>query len=260
MKESPEVVRIQRHFAGGHIAFLLLVFLPPLVLAYGLSAGPDVVFFAGRGIAFTLTAAVLALFLPVLYTCVRPTSRFLLVSVWLPAVTLAFVGLMYRRRTTSAAEALSGRPCFDDPAKQGLQLAYEAADEFYGACQAWRPQVGNRPAGAPEDVHGVAECPNYEIAARKWGRQWDYLASLERRFPCGGICYPSRRLFVDAGTYGPSCGPFAAEWLWVARVQASVLLWYSVFVMVMLVPSHMLLLAPMVRRYDDALVAHPDHF
>lgn len=253
MKEPDEVKRLQRRFAVGHTAFLLVVFLPPLALALHLGLGPDVIFFAGRGMAFLLVAVVVALFLPLMHMCFRPTNRFLLTSVWLPAAVLAFVAFMYRHRTTVATDALMAQPCFDNDDKKGLQEAYLVANNLYGACMAWRPP----PTGAPEEVDSVTECPEYHSATRKYRKEFIYLATLERRFPCGGVCYPGRRLWVDPGTYGLACSPFAAQWLRSAHTQSQVLLGYSLFVMIALIPSHMFLLAPMVRRYDHVLHANP---
>jgi len=250
------VRRLQRRFAVGHTAFLFIVFLPPLAFALQLGLGPDVLYFAGRGLVLVLTAALLGLICPFMHTCFRPTNRFLLVSVWVPAATFAFVGFMYRHRTSEAAAALRAPSCFDDPAKKRLQIAYLAADELYGACMAWRPP----PTGAPQEVDSVTECPEYHVAARDWDKEFHYLASLERRFPCGGVCYAGRRLWVDPGTYGSSCSPFAAQWLIMGHTQASVLMGYSIFIIVVLIPSHMLLLSPMVRRYDHALHASPHPF
>jgi len=256
MKEPEEIRRLQRQFAVGHAAFIFVVFLPPLALALRLGLSPDVLFFADRGLLLLLTAAVLGLIFPFMHVCFRPTNRFMLVSVWLPALTFFFVGFMYRYRTSAATAALRHPSCFDDPAKKGLEKAYRAADELYGVCMAWRPP----PTGAPAAVDSIAECPDYHSALRLWGREFNYLATLERRFPCGGVCYAGRRLWVDPGTYGAACSPFAAQWMSSAHVQATILLGYSIFVMVVLIPSHIVCLSPLVRRYDEELLASPYPF
>lgn len=251
MKTSPseEVQWLRRLFAVGHAIGLAVLFLPVVPLALSVVSGADVIFWAGRSMLLVILVLALALALPALGGCFRPTSRFFLASVWAPAALLALVSCGYRFRAQATADALLGPACFDHPQRQDLQRAYEAADALYGACLSILVQQ----PGLPPEIHSVAECPRYPKTAKQWGRQFDYLASLESRFPCAGICYGGRRLWQDAGVLAPSCAPFARQALTGARAWATVLLAYSLLVIVALIPAQVALLSPLVTRYDDAI-------
>lgn len=248
---SDEVRSLRRLFSVGHAIALIFVILPIIPLTLGVALGRDVIFWAGKAMLLAALVLTLALAVPALGACFRPTIRFLLVSVWLPAGLLAVVSCIYRSRAQQAADALLGPECFGHPVRRDLQEAYEAADAIYGACLSILVQQ----PGPPPTLASVAECPQYPKLAKQWGKQFAYLADLEGRFPCTGICYSGRRLWQDAGVLAPSCAPFAGAALKGAISWATVLLTYSAVVLFASILAQVLFVSPLVRRYDEALVA-----
>lgn len=251
MKPSEEVQRVRRQFAVGHAIFLFVVFLPLFVLALAIGVSEDVSYFVGNLLVLLLLPVPVALVLPALHTVVRPTSRFLLVSVGVPAATLAVTGLVWRVRIDAAVTALGSPECFALPAKHQLHLAYAAADELYGICQTLMRDA----SGDPQQVLSIWDCVHYEEASKEWGRQFGYLESLERRFPCAGICYGGRRLWHDADTLAPPCGAFAAQWLRSAGTLAAVIVGCSIFLLLLLIPGEAVLLRLLVKRHDNVLAS-----
>mmetsp|Transcript_79897 Transcript_79897/g.230964 ORF Transcript_79897/g.230964 Transcript_79897/m.230964 type:complete len:256 (+) Transcript_79897:168-935(+) len=252
MKSSEEVRSLRRLFAVGHGITVNFVLLPLLPLALGVATGADVVFWAGRSIQVAIFALLIALALPALGLCFRPTSRFYLTSVWLPMGFLAATSIICRSRIGTASKALMSPMCADHVVKHDLEQAYEDADGLYGTCIAMLV----REKGGIPDIAGVADCSRYRKAAIRWGKEFNYLASLEDRYPCAGMCYGGRRLWEDAGELGPPCGPFVAQALDGARLQVNVLLAYSLIVIVLMMASQATMLGSLVRRYDHALMAN----
>lgn len=254
--KSEEAQSLRRLFAVGHGVALTVLLLPVLPTALGIARGPDVLFWVGKSMLMVITATLLALALPLLSTCFRPTGKFLSSSVMIPFGLMAAICILHRVRGRWASESLMSANCFDHPDMRDLQAAYDAADEVYAACIG---DLAKQEGIPPMLMDGVSDCPRYHTEAKRWRREFRYLSSLEQRFPCSGVCYGGRRLWQDPqGVIGPPCGTFAAQTLQRATSQASGLLAYSIIVIVMLIPAHIWFLSPLVRRYDDAILTPAD--
>lgn len=246
-KYSDEAARLQRLFAVGHTAFVLTVFSPLLFLALVVGLNADVVYFVGWPFSLLLVFVATALLLPLLHMCVRPTGTLLRLSVWVPCLILACSALFYTVRLGAVRNALESRECLASPGKRSLNLAYQAADDFYGICQTLLGQ----PPGTVEEVESIADCPDFELTAGAWTKQFHYLASLEARFPCSGVCYAGRRLWFDPGTLAPPCSPFVLQKIRVACIQAEIVFGCSLLLIALLIPSQALLVEPMLEHYNE---------
>jgi len=247
--QSNEALRLRRLFAVGHAAFLAAVYLPLLVYAFAISFNTDVRYFVGWPISLLLLFVVAALHVPLFHTCLRPTTRLISTSVWVPALALIVVAIVYHTLISGVLEAMESRECYASAEKKHLQLSHEAADDLYGVCQTMMGQ----PPGDPEEVASVVDCPEYAEGSLGRRRAFEYLASLEARFPCSGMCYINRRLWFDPGSLAPPCGMFIAQRIRVAKSQAAILVVCSVLLGILLIPAR-LLLEPMIEHYNDVLV------
>lgn len=253
MKHSEETLRLRRLFAVGHTAFILTVFVPLLFLALVVGRNEDVLYFVGWPLSLLLVIVGAALLMPLLHLCVRPTSTLLKISVWVPTLVLAGSALAYTVRLGAVRAALESRECLASPGKRSLNLAYEAADDFYGICQSLLGQ----PPGKAEEVQSIVDCPDFEMTATEWNRQFNYLASLEARYPCAGVCYTGRRLWYEPGALAPPCSPFVLQKIRVAYTQATIVLGCSLLLLVLLIPVQAQLLDPMLTHYNDLRIAMP---
>mmetsp|Transcript_4973 Transcript_4973/g.7714 ORF Transcript_4973/g.7714 Transcript_4973/m.7714 type:complete len:85 (+) Transcript_4973:123-377(+) len=77
----------------------------------------------------------------------------------------------------------------------------------------------------------------------------DYLRGLESRFQCAGMCNTALRLWEDAGTPAAACSMFISQWLHGANVNARIILWYNLFVILISVPLFILLLDSFFESY-----------
>jgi len=249
MKHSEDIRRLRRLFAVGHTALILTIFAPMLYLTLVVGLNVDVVYFVGWPFSLLLVFVATALLLPLLHFCVRPTSTLFQIGFWAPALVLACSSLIYTWQLTAARDAFASRECLASPGKRSLNLAHQAADEFYGVCQS----ILGQPPGKAAEVTSIADCPDFEMMLAEWGGQFNYLASLEARFPCTGTCYTGRRLWYDPGTLAPNCSPFVLQTLQVAHTQASIVLGCTVLLLLLMLPSQSMLVGPMLQHYNDLI-------
>ncbi|CAK0868499.1 unnamed protein product [Prorocentrum cordatum] len=246
-----EAAALRRRFAGGHAFVLLVLFAPPLTLCASLLVSLDVVFFVGRWWLSPLLLLPLALIFPLL-TVVRPRpTGLILASVLTPCVVFILVGAHYASHTEVAVTTLRSRDCFALDDKKELARAHQVAEQIYRGC-----------AEAVLGTASVAGCPGYREAAEQYGRcrgrqltssgarQFDYLESLEVRFPCAGICHRGLRLWGPGrGQEAPSCGLFVAEWMGAAHTQAEMVLAYSTVVALAAIPGTTVVLQPFLQNW-----------
>jgi hypothetical protein len=234
-----EAAALRRRFAGGHAFVLLVLFSPPLTLCSSLLVSLDVVFFVGRWWLAPLLLLPLALIFPLL-TVARPRpTGLILASVLTPCVVFILVGQHYATHTEVAVTTLRSRDCFALDEKKELARAHQVAEQIYRGC-----------AEAASGTASVAGCPGYKEAAEQHGRQFDYLESLELRFPCSGICHRGLRLWgLDHGMEAPSCGLFVAEWMGAAHTQAEMVLAYSTVVALAAIPGITVVLQPFLQNW-----------
>jgi len=232
------------NFAVGHVLVLLVVFFPPFAYCLFLGIRVDAAYFLGHGTLVAALALVpLTLLFPAIYLCGLKTinSRMVLTSVWIPVLIFALAGSRARMHGIVAMNALESRDCYAFPEKRKLHRAYLVASELRQSCVT-RPGLS---------AASIEECPGYESAASAWARQFRYLQSLESRFPCSGVCSYGERLWFEPGTMAPSCGPFAAQWLWSAYTQATIVLGYSVLVGLVSIPAKLLIIDPLVGHFKN---------
>jgi len=232
------------NFAIGHVLVLLVIFFPPFAYCLFLGIRIDAAYFLGHGTLVAALALVpLTLLFPAIYVCgiKKINSRMVLCSIWAPVLIFAIAGSRARMHGIVAMNALESRDCYAFPDKRKLHRAYLVASELRQSCT-------TRPGLLAATIE---ECPGYEEAAASWPRQFRYLKSLESRFPCSGVCSYGERLWFEPGTMAPSCGPFAAQWLWSAHTQATIVLTYSVIVGLASIPTKLLLIDPLMAHFKD---------
>jgi|Transcript_45465 hypothetical protein len=237
--------RLRRLLNIGHVAFLLFLFAPPLTLCVAMAAEVNIAYFVGRS-AWWAVLIIVTLFLAFAFFRVRRTKPVVLATIWVPAALLALVGGIYRLRAEITAASLESRDCFAFKDKRELQRAYQVADELWESCV---NQV-ILPASVDATPTKITDCPAYPSAVATYGKQFAYLESLESRYQCAGICHRGKRLWDEAGTIAPSCGPFVSQWLYAGHAQASIVLWYSVIVILTMFPAHSLLMMPLFEQYE----------
>lgn len=232
------------NFAVGHVILLFVVFFPPFTYCLFLGMRVDAVYFLGHTAlmaAFMLVP--ITLIFPALYLCgiSRLTGRLVLTSVWIPLIVYGLAGSRSRMHSMLAMNALESRDCYAYPEKRMLHRAYLVASELHQSCTT-RSGIA---------AMTIEECPGYEDVAMTWSKQFRYLKSLESRFPCSGICNYGERLWFEPGTMAPSCGAFAAQWLWSTYTQASIVLVYSLVVGFASIPTKLLLIDPLMAHFKD---------
>lgn len=230
------------NFAIGHVLVLLVVFFPPFAYCLFLGIRVDAAYFIGHGTLMAALALVpLTLLFPAIYVSgiKRVNSRMVMFSIWIPLLMYALAGSRSRMHAIVAMNALESRDCYSFAEKRKLHRAYLVASELRQSCTT---QPGY-------SAVSIEECPGYQSTASAWSRQFRYLKSLESRFPCSGVCSYGERLWLEPGTMAPSCGPFAAQWLWSAYTQATIVLGYSVLVGLASIPTKLLLIDPLVGHF-----------
>ncbi|CAK0868495.1 unnamed protein product [Prorocentrum cordatum] len=242
-----------RRFAGGHAFVLLVLFAPPLTLCASLLVSLDVVFFVGRWWLSPLLLLPLALIFPLL-TVVRPRpTGLILASVLTPCVVFILVGAHYASHTEVAVTTLR-RVAIASPwtTRRSWRVPTRSLSKFTAgaprrswAQRAWQaaPATGRRPSSTA----GAGADSSPPVAR---GSQFDYLESLEVRFPCAGICHRGLRLWGPGrGQEAPSCGLFVAEWMGAAHTQAEMVLAYSTVVALAAIPGTTVVLQPFLQNW-----------
>eukprot|EP00413_Alexandrium_margalefii_P003386 CAMPEP_0204512654 /NCGR_PEP_ID=MMETSP0661-20131031/1071_1 /ASSEMBLY_ACC=CAM_ASM_000606 /TAXON_ID=109239 /ORGANISM="Alexandrium margalefi, Strain AMGDE01CS-322" /LENGTH=252 /DNA_ID=CAMNT_0051517779 /DNA_START=55 /DNA_END=813 /DNA_ORIENTATION=+ len=233
-------------FAVGHVIALLMVLLPPLLYSIFLGFRIDVAYFVGRKDLSLLLLMPLGCLAPLVYLRGRQklSSGIVMATLWVPMAVYACISLRHLLEASAAIEALEDMDCYAFEGKRHLQRAYEVAEELYTSCTE-RPGMELAP---------VRECPGYSALADAWEREFLYLQALEVRFPCAGICRHGRRLWEGAGRLAPACGRFAVQWLWSAKMQASMVLGYSVLALLASLPAMGLVVNPLVEQINAPLL------
>lgn len=236
--------KLRTSFAFAHLIVLFMVLFPPFTCSVLLGYRTDAAYFVGRGpLIGALCLVPLVLVFPLLFlgTTTKISSMRLMTSLWVPLVIFALLGSRYRIETKVAMTSLLSKDCYSFQEKAKLQHAYEIAEDLYVSCTK-RPGL--------EEV-SVDECPGYLELERTWERQFGYLAALEQRFPCAGICQEARRFWHEPGRLAPDCGTFAAQWIWSAYVQALIVLAYSATLIALSIPAKLLLVDPLVHQLRE---------
>lgn len=244
--EQKNNTKLRRLLNVGHVAFLIFLFAPPLTLCVALGADMNVAYFVGRWAWWSLIILPM-IGIMALATGARKSKAMVLATIWVPAAVLCLVGGLYRARTEIVAHSLQSRDCFAFQDKRELQRAYQVADELWESCN---NQV-ILPASMTSTPKSVMDCPAYPDAAVTYRKQFAYLERLEANYQCAGICHRGKRLFHEAGVIAPSCGPIAAQWLLAGHSQAAIVLWYSVFVILLMFPGHVFLMMPLLEQLDE---------
>mmetsp|Transcript_29788 Transcript_29788/g.47982 ORF Transcript_29788/g.47982 Transcript_29788/m.47982 type:complete len:270 (+) Transcript_29788:49-858(+) len=211
-----------------HSFLLLTIFVPPTLLLWQLAHITDVRYFLGLHWADAAYAVVLfSLVVPLLHLRMRLHPWAFLMSVWIPAFVFVAVAWHYRDGTFAVMEALQNHDCMAFAEKRPLEKAHEEAATFYRNC-------------SDQSVFTIAECPRYEEVFKMAPTEMTYLQDLEKRFPCAGFCNSARRLWEHAGHPAPACSLFAQQWIQGGYVQARIVLWYNVFIILVAVPAMLL--------------------
>lgn len=233
----------RRSMALGHTLTVLAVFAPPLVICLTLGFDQDVVFFTGRLGLLPLLMTLLLPVLPMVHLFVGPTSgHFFVASLVVPAFVFWAVGGILGSTTDIAQTAMLNRDCHSYKPKQELHRSYDLAMNFKNTICAGEETIQT--------------CNGYnEIAQSNLGN-FRYLAALETRFQCGGVCSsgpplwarkPADRSGTPPASLVPICDLFVAQWLQGASTQASIVKWYGLIVGMLSVPLGFFLFEPLAK-------------
>lgn len=231
--------QFKRFVAWAHSFGMLIVLMPPFMLCIYIGFNSDVKYFVGQA---ALSGFFVLAWLPIMHFshhCIRWHNWFFMASLWVPFVFFAFIGGMQRADISNVVDALRSTDCNSFEEKRQLNLAYQDALAVYNNCGLYT-KIG---------VVSIEECMQYNDVKDTWARQFQYLQALEQRFPCAGVCTPGNiRLWEGAGIAAPECDLFAAEWMWGAKVQATTVLGYTVFMLFVSIPIYMQII-PFLHKY-----------
>lgn len=224
---------------------LFLLFAPATICSIHLGMDPDVRYWCGW---FGMCAWVIPFLLIVqhiIHARIHEPKRMLvIVSVLLPSVFFSAVGGVYMHELNLAATRLYDGDCNTFQEKSALQSEYQAALELYDKCTARLEKDGS----GPEPT--IETCNEYqEVESRADTddlRRWQYLARVEPQYMCAGFCTGGKSLWTRNPNYLPPCARFMALKLYYQASLASCCLWYSVGIIVLYFPAHMLM-APFFR-------------
>jgi hypothetical protein len=245
---------ISRLMACCHTAFLVALFIVPLVVCCRVVSGPNVSYFMGPQLVYLLCLVPVLVFVPMLHLwhC-RLSGAFYLGTVWCPAIVLICVTGAYREKLTIAQASLASSDCYGFEMKGDLQRAYDAAKDLKATCEPAYPGMSK--------AHSVVDCEGYGDLWGDFAVELDFLQEVEGRSPCAGICTGGQRLWDGPNDYvfrettqvgvsagAPACGPFVSEWLKGAQTRTTIVLAYSILVVALSIPGYSLFLEPMI--YD----------
>lgn len=225
--------------ADMHTFALLLVFTPPFILSMWFPSNKESVYWTGRGSYAALCVPVFICVLHIAQRFMKAPPKLLFVgSFWLPAMVFVIIGAVYMNDARLHQRGLQPADCEGNSEGGKLQKAYTVAYEVAANCKFGKGAV------APTSVMG---CPNYKTAKEEWNEEFNYLAVLEAQHPCGGFCKAGVRLWYGAGNSAPSCRTFVQERLKAIYSLSSLLMWYSIFVMIVAAPTY-IYLAPVFSK------------
>jgi len=225
--------------ADMHTFALLLVFTPAFILSMWFPGNKESVYWTGYGAYAALSVPILICALHIAQRFMKaPPKLLFLGSFWIPALIFVIIGAVYMNDTRLHQQGLQGSDCESHSEGAALQKAYKVAYGVAANCKFGKGAV------APTSVMG---CPNYKAAKEEWEDEFNYLKLLEAQHPCGGFCKGGVRLWYGAGNNAPSCRTFVQERLKAIYSLSSLLMWYSIFVMVVAAPVY-IYLAPVFSK------------
>lgn len=217
--------QLKRNVASLHVFVVLAVFAPPFMLCMNLAMNMDAAYFNGRWpplLALFLIPMIIALPAAHIHWPSKMKSTVFLFSIWIPAAIFAGVGGFAKSQAYVTMSALENSDCKSMQEKVHLQRAYEEAKDVIYACE--------------DKGIAIEDCPVERRMSKKVMPELQYLQSLEHRFPCAGFCEDGQRLWDNGHNEAPACKAFASEWIRGAYVQAKIVLLYSGFVLLAMIP------------------------
>lgn len=228
---SPMIKDRRKALVDMHAFMLLTFFTPPLMLCFSMGRCADAAYFLG---SWPLIAVVIPPMLFVLYIVQRQMTLpkvSLLIACLVPAALLALIGGIYRDHLLTQESAVANSDCTAFVEKRELQHAYSIGTEVLTACASQ--------SGGLDFVETIKTCPQYREASRGYEGELEYLKDLETRFQCAGFCAGGPRLFRFVGTPAVSCRRFVLEELRGSRVQATVVLYYAIAIIILSLPLYL---------------------
>lgn len=219
----------QARIGDCHTYALMLVSVAPMVISIWLGLNRDAIHFIGRGAfaCFAVPALIFAQHVLQRYVKTPLKIQFVL-SFWIVMAFFVIIGGVYMNEARRYAVGLNSENC---GGQRPLQSAWDDAYEAYGKC-VQRTQAYPR---------SVTACTEYQ--ALEGRPEFDYLSKLELNHPCAGFCKSSQRLWwgADPPRKAAACRTFVRERLQIVGDCASWMTWYSVAVMVAVVPAFVFL-------------------
>lgn len=241
----PDMARV--HLATMVTFSLFFIFAAPTISMITLGMDADVVYWVGWAGLFAYGLPLLLILQHIVHTRMHEPKRIIIVlGVLFPAVFFAAIGGVYTHELNLAATRLYDADCNTFGEKSELQAEYESAQKIYDTCNARLAKSGMPPEAT------VETCNEYQdVESRADDRdlnRWRYLARVEPIHMCAGFCTGGKSLWSHNPAFSPPCARFLALKLYSSAQQASLTLWYSVAVIVLYFPAHMLM-APFFRAF-----------
>jgi len=189
-------------FADKLIFFMLLVLGIPSISCAWMARYPSVVYWIGQSGTLAPAGCMMWVILGndlFARKVVKPRLAVVLVLV-LPIVVLMIVAHTHKVMSTSLLAKLETEDCISFPQKLHLDKAWHAAHAVLNKCVEVQANLTGAPASEVEAVTWVQRCPDYADGLETWGKEWDYLESLESSQRCAGWCdlqVPLWRNFQD---------------------------------------------------------------
>lgn len=228
--------KLRRNIAVMHATLLWAAFLPPFILCLNLAANSDFRYFVGSMPLLSFWIVLFICFVPLIDIKFKPQSWWFLMSAWLPALSFVLLGEFCRQGASNARSALENQDCMGFGEKRNLQKAYLDATSLYQQCTEQPNRVS------------ITECAGYPALERDWPKELSYLEAIETQHPCAGICHQGIRLWESPGRQAPACSLYVSQWLYGGQVQANIILWYSIVLLLMFWGLYELL-TPMMKEY-----------
>lgn len=218
LHESDEPVKASRfvHKVAFEVKltfFAALLFLYPTMLTGLLASRPTYNYWCGSWLL-----AIIILVPAWLFLCHGAVSKGWVshgmspfVTILLPAAVLAILYQVHWWRFGGQGVALISDDCQSFQGKAELEASWQEAHSLFQTCAENMAKEAGAPLRQEALILQFHKCDGYNEQFAKHGRDWTYLASLEKEYGCGGWCSQHAPLWYAQTLTRDSCSKVAAR-------------------------------------------------
>jgi len=187
--------------------FVLLGLFFPITLCFLLHSKPTVQYFFGSWIGYIAVFVVMwvvvchaAMASKVLSRRSAPVAM-----VILPAMLLICTSQVQKVQFGRVSAELQSVDCNSTGVPAKLDGSWQVARQFLDDCSKSLIQMTGAPVDETLSILKLQQCPGYERLEAKHSRNWQYLATVETYYKCGGWCSAGKSLWTNEARPHNSC-------------------------------------------------------